>query len=124
MQVNQLDKALEVFDDLLKRAPNDIQKAANYNNIGLVYRRMVEYQKALSFYERALAIRETTLLANHPDLAQSYNNIGIVYMKMGEYPRALSYYTRALKIFKLALGDRHPHTKSVVKSIELVKKRL
>jgi tetratricopeptide (TPR) repeat protein len=85
---------------------------------------MGEYPKPLSHYERALAIWETTLSANHPDFATSYKNIGLVYSNMAVYLKALSFLERALKICKLALGDGHPHTKSVVKKIELIKKEL
>jgi tetratricopeptide (TPR) repeat protein len=89
-----------------------------------VYSNLGEYPKALSFMERALAIRETALPANHPLLATSYSRIDLVYSNRGEYPKALSFLERALKIRKLALGDGHPHTKSVVTNIELVKKQL
>ena len=42
----------------------------------LVYDSMGDYPKALSSYEKALAIRQQSLPPNHPDLASSYNNIG------------------------------------------------
>jgi tetratricopeptide (TPR) repeat protein len=58
MRVNQLSKALEVFNHLLDRASGDTQRATYYFNIGAVYDNMGEYPKALSYYERALAIRE------------------------------------------------------------------
>ena len=37
---------------------------------------MGEYPKALSYYEKALAIQQQSLPSNHPDLALSYSNIG------------------------------------------------
>jgi tetratricopeptide (TPR) repeat protein len=80
--VNQLGKAIEVFDGLFNEAPNDKQRVTYYFNIGSVFSKMGKYSKALSFYEKVL------------------------------------------KIHKLPLGDGHPHTKSVVKSIEIVKKKL
>jgi Tetratricopeptide repeat/NAD:arginine ADP-ribosyltransferase len=124
IRVNQLSKALEVFNHLLDLATSDTQRATYYFNIVLVYKNMGEYPKALSYYEKALAIDETALPVNHPSLATSYNNIGLVYDNMREYPKALSFLERALKIRKLSLGDGHPDTKSVMKSIERVKKQL
>jgi hypothetical protein len=56
--------------------------------------------------------------------ATYYISMGSVYSKMGECANALFHYDRVLKILKLPLGDGHPLTKSVVKSIELVKKKL
>jgi tetratricopeptide (TPR) repeat protein len=82
VQVNQLGKAMKVFNELLSQAPNDKRRVTDYGNIGFVY------------------------------------------SKMGEYPKALSFDEKTLNIHKLSLGDGHSHTKSVVKSIELVKKKL
>jgi tetratricopeptide (TPR) repeat protein len=82
------------------------------NNIGLVYKNMCEYSKALSYYEKALEIQQETLPTNHPDLAASYNNIGTAYCGMGKYPEALSYYERALKIFQSSLPPNHPSIKT------------
>ena len=69
---------------------------------------MGEYLKALSYYEKALEIRQKTLPPNHPDLAISYNNIGSVYDKMGEYSKALSSYEKALEIRQKTLPPNHP----------------
>jgi tetratricopeptide (TPR) repeat protein len=89
-----------------------------------VYDKMGEYSKALSYYEKALEIRQKTLPANHPSLATSYNNIGLVYDNMGEYSKALSYYERALGIFQRSLPPNHPHIKTVRENIEFIKKKL
>jgi tetratricopeptide (TPR) repeat protein len=85
---------------------------------------MGEYSKALSYYEKALEIRQKTLPANHPDFAQSYNNIGSVFDSMGEYSKALSYFERALDILQRSQPPNHPNIKTVKKSIEIVKKKL
>jgi tetratricopeptide (TPR) repeat protein len=63
-------------------------------------------------------------MPNDEQKATYHFNIGSVYSNMGEYPKALSFHKRALKIFNSALGDEHPYTKSVIESIELVKKNL
>ena len=46
----------------------------------MVYYKMGEYLKALSYYENALGIRQQSLPSNHPDLAKSYNNIGLQFI--------------------------------------------
>jgi tetratricopeptide (TPR) repeat protein len=53
--------------------------AKSNGNTGLVYFNMGDYPKALSSYEKTLAIQQQSLPPNHPDLAKSYGNIGIVY---------------------------------------------
>jgi hypothetical protein len=43
---------------------------------------------------------------------------------MGDYRKALSYYERALDIRQRALPPNHPSIKTVIESIEIVKKKL
>ncbi len=50
-----------------------------------MYDNMKEYTKALSYYEKDLAICRKTLPENHPDLATCYSNIGATCYNMGEY---------------------------------------
>ncbi len=78
------------------------------------------YTKALSYYEKALEIRQIALPPNHPDLATSYNNTGSMYNKMGDYSKAFSYFERARDIWQRSLPPNH----HVRESIEIVKKKL
>ncbi|CAF4345157.1 unnamed protein product, partial [Rotaria sordida] len=64
---------------------------------------MGDYPKALSYYQRAVEVRQGISPSNRPDMAQSYNNIGSVYIKMGEYSNALSYLQKALEIHQETL---------------------
>ncbi|KIM09585.1 MAG: hypothetical protein KU38_08500, partial [Sulfurovum sp. FS08-3] len=77
---------------------------------GLVYDSIGEYDKALEFYQKSLAIREEVLGIKHPDTATSYNNIGEVYKSKGEYDKALEFYQKALAIREEVLGIKHPDT--------------
>jgi tetratricopeptide (TPR) repeat protein len=116
------EKALEIYQNTLPTNHPDIGQY--YSNIGMVYYHMGDYSKALLYHEKSLAIKQKTLSANHPDLANSYNNIGSVYDKIGDYSKAHSYYERALNIFQILLSPNHPSVKTVIKSIEIVKKKL
>jgi tetratricopeptide (TPR) repeat protein len=80
------------------RPTNHLDLVISYDNISLLYKRIGEYSKALSYYEKDVAINLESLPANHPDLACSYSHIGGVYESMGEFSRALSYYEKALAI--------------------------
>ena len=68
---------------------------------------MDEYPKALSSYEKGLAIQQQSLPPNHPDLAMTYNNIGNVYFNMDEYPKALSSYEKALAVKQQSLDPNY-----------------
>lgn len=115
-------KALEIDQHTLSASHPDL--ATSYNNIGLVYDRMGDYSNALSFHQKALDIYEKTLPSDHPDLATSYNNVGWVYRNMRNYSRALTLYQRALDIQQRSLPADHPDLQDVIKSIEIVKKKI
>ncbi len=80
------------------------------NNIGIVYNKICDYNKALEFYEKALNIVKNILGELHPYTATSYNNIGSVYDKIGDYNKALEFYEKALNVKIKLLGTEHPST--------------
>jgi tetratricopeptide (TPR) repeat protein len=54
-----------------------------------------------------LAIRETALGANHPDVAWTLNNLALVYADQSKHGEAEELYKRALAIREKALGANH-----------------
>ncbi len=88
----------------------DDTTASSYNNIGIVYDNLGDYDKALEYHNKALEIFKDVLGENHPDTASSYNNIGIVYDELGDYDKALEFKNKALEIIKAVLGENHPDT--------------
>jgi tetratricopeptide (TPR) repeat protein len=85
---------------------------------------MGEHAKALSFYEKALEIKQEALPPNHPDLSTSYSSIGNVYDKSGEYSKALSFHQRALDIGQDSLPANHPQLQLYKDNVETIKKKL
>jgi|GEM_PF-1892013 len=98
--------------------------AALLNNIGSVYRRMGDYDRALEYHLKDLAITEKVLGMEHPNTATSYNNIGSVYEDMGDYDRALEYYEKAVKTLEKVLGTEHPDTATSYNNIGLLYTRM
>ena len=65
------------------------EEAADLLNITASYLYDVaQYPEAEPLYQRALAIRERVLGAEHPDTASSLNNLAILYAKQGKYEKA------------------------------------
>ena len=108
IQVGQPDKAEELYNTLLERSSDQKDQGRYCHQLGYIKDLQGDYKAALSFYERALEIRQKRLPADHPSLATSYNNIGLVYDSMGEYPKALSFHERALAIRQRSLPTDHP----------------
>ncbi|MEE0895017.1 MAG: tetratricopeptide repeat protein [Bacteroidales bacterium] len=94
--------------------------AGSYNNIGIVYHKLGDFDKALEYHFKALKIRKEVLGENHSDTAMSYDNIGIVYSYLGEYDKALEYGFKALEIRKYVLGENNLDTASSYNNIGLV----
>jgi len=90
--------------------------ASIYNNLGFTYYSLGDYEKALDYHYRALAIREK-LLGEHPETAISYNSIGLIKKSQKDYTKALDYYTKALIIQERLLGVFHPDTATTYNNI-------
>ena len=95
---------------------------SSYNNIGVVYYSQGDYDKALEYYSKTLAIREKVLGTEHPNTARSYGNIGVVYKNQGDYDKALEFFTKDLAICEKVLGTEHPDTAICYNNIGVVYK--
>ena len=89
---------------------NHPETATAYNNIGLVYDKLCDFDKALEYYKKALQICEANSGYNNPDIAMSFDNIGKIYCEQGEYKKALKFIIKALEIRESILGTNHPDT--------------
>ncbi|CAF1082145.1 unnamed protein product [Adineta steineri] len=107
IKMGQSDKAQEVYGVLLHQTTNESEKAPIYNQLGMIKDDQGKYSEALTYYEKALEIRQQSLPFNHPDLGDSYNNIGLVYCNMGDYPKAFSSHEKALAIRQQSLSFNH-----------------
>jgi tetratricopeptide (TPR) repeat protein len=68
------------------------------------------YGSARPLFERALAIRDKALGADHPDTAVSLNNLALLLRAQGDLTAARPLFERALAIREKALGSDHPAT--------------
>lgn len=89
-----------------------------------LFQNLGEYEKALEYYMKALAIREKVLGREHPDTATTYNNIGVLYYYMQDYVEAKQYLQKAYFILAKIFGNEHPYTKKSNESVEIVMKKL
>lgn len=73
-------------------------QAKALNLIGVVYRNLANYDKAISAYKEALRLSEEA--EDSIQIAFSKNNIGGIYRLQGNYSVSLKYILDALKIFE------------------------
>jgi tetratricopeptide (TPR) repeat protein len=80
------------------------------NQAGYYLYEHARYSEAEPLYQRALAIFERVLGADHPDTATGLNNLALLYYNQGKYEQAEPLYQRALAIRERVLGADHPDT--------------
>ena len=73
------------------------------NNIGLTFSDLGQYEEALRYHQKALAIGKSVLDINHLSLATYYNGIAITFNGLGQYKEALCYHRKALAIGEAVL---------------------
>ena len=91
--------------------------AERYNNIGTVYLRNGEFDKAIAYHEKSLAMCISSYGSHHFETATRYHNIGIVYYSRGLNSKAIEFLAKALTVRLATLGNTHPDTASSYSSI-------
>ena len=88
-----------------------------YHAAGFGLNELGQYDNALKWYFKSLAINENMLGKEHPHIATTYNNIATVYDNQGKYTDALEWYFKALPIKENVLGKEHSSTATTYNNI-------
>ncbi len=99
-EIQTYEKAFEEFKD----RGEEKEAAQILGQLGILYYRKGEWDRAIEYYEKSMEIFED--LGDQHGLAKAYNNLGLVYAYKGEWDRAIEYHEKDVKISK-ALGDQH-----------------
>ena len=86
-------------------APDSLDVAQSYNNMGVVYKSQGKFSEALDQHKKSLAIRER-LAPDSLDVAHSYNNIGKVYESQGKSSEAVELFQKSGAIKKRLVATR------------------
>ena len=84
---NNLDKANELYNRILKAFPNDI---ATLNNIGNIYKEQKKYKLAADYYNKALSINSDDIITNF--------NLALLYQLVNRFKEAIELYNKIIKI--------------------------
>jgi len=79
---------------------NDRKQSISYNNIGLIYQELNQYNKAIEYHNKALKIRLED--DRTKDIAGSYNNLAICYQNLNQLIEAEKYINLAIDYAKQA----------------------
>ena len=92
--------------------------------MALVYDNQGEYEKALEWYEKGLAIKLKTLGPNHPSTATTYFCLGALCDNIEDYTQSLKHLELALGIYLKSFDPGHPDISNVKSWIAHVKKKM
>jgi len=108
------------IDAATKHMSKDVDVQNGSKSLGDVYRRHGQHNKALGWYEQALAGSEKTLGVDHPDTLLTVHCMALAFYNQGQYDKALEWYGRALAGYEKSLGVDHPSTLATVRNMALV----
>ncbi|XP_068688412.1 uncharacterized protein [Montipora foliosa] len=94
--------------------------AVVYHTLGNVHHRMGEFQEAMEYHDRAVAIKIEKMGSQHINVATSYNDIATILHDQGDLEQAKEYHDRALAIRIEKLGSQHINVASSYNNIATV----
>lgn len=98
-----LTQALQTLEAGPSEPQNNRRMAQTLNNIGEAHYGLSDVQKALGYFNRALAL--WTAVGDRSGLALAHINLGYCFYDSGDIENALSHYQQALS-FRQAIDDR------------------
>lgn len=112
--------AKHLFEELIVSETDEDALGQYFFYIGSLLSEMGEYEKALEYLQKNLAIRQKVSGEAHPDVARTYKTIGCAYRAKGEYDKALEYGKRSLAIRQKVSGEEHPDVAASLNMIGVV----
>jgi len=106
------EMALQIREQLFGKDSEEV--AASLNDLGLVYAEL-DPDKALGYYERALATYQKMHGNDHPKIAIANTNMGFAYRKLDLLGDAITHFEEAQVIWQKLYPNGHP-SQAVVQS--------
>ncbi|KAI8484607.1 hypothetical protein Bbelb_377140 [Branchiostoma belcheri] len=111
-QLLQFDASIRHFEAALREAGGNEKKEVEVlGQLGHVSHCRGDYEKAISYYERAFSIVNTIYGGTkmRPEFAALLGNIGSCWSYLGDESAAIRYYEQSLKMMKVIYGETKPH---------------
>ena len=90
-----------------------------YNNLGMVYRSMEDYDAAMEYHKKAMDIALSYYQEGHYKVGWAYTRIGETLIFMKKYKEAQEYLQKALGSVQPMYGDSHRKTQELYLSLGL-----
>lgn len=106
-----------VFSAMQEEKPSEAEK---WNAQGGRSYYIGDYDKAITYYEKALKIDLAVYGVMHAKVAIRFNNLGESWRAKGNYNKALTYLEKALKINRAIHGDIHQNVATSLNNLGVV----
>ena len=103
VSLNHLLSAKKILEKIYP-GKDQLSIANLYNQMGIVYVRLLQLKTARKYLKESLRIKMQMLGKDNPEVAISYSNLGLLEGESGNIDRQISYYLKALKIQKKIFG--------------------
>ena len=121
--INEDSLALMAFtratENIEEEYPNSEMLYTIYNNLGMVYRSLKDYDAAMEYHKKALDIALSKYHEGHYKVGWAHERIGETLIFMKKYEEAQSYLQKALSSIQPMYGDSHRKTQEVYLSLGL-----
>lgn len=94
-------KGIKILDSFPSEYKINRKKAFFYNNLGVLYDQLEQYDDAINYHKKALSLKRSLGGDNLATINNSLNNIAVAYKNSGNYIIALTYFEDLLKNPKL-----------------------
>ena len=110
--VNEILKYLREAERIVTQSKekDEMCESAVYNNLGNVLKDMGEYNEAIEYHKKSLAIQEKLYGKKSPGVAYSLTNLGTIAHDQNDYDSSLKYHRQALEIKLITLGKNNQST--------------
>jgi tetratricopeptide (TPR) repeat protein len=79
-----------------------------WNNLGVAWSNKGDYDQAIDYLDKALAVDIDTFGEDDPSVTRDWNSLGLAWSNKGDYDKAINYYEKALAVSINTFGEEHP----------------
>jgi serine/threonine protein kinase/uncharacterized protein HemY len=101
-------KAIDIVSQT--KGPQHQEIATAHNNLGALYLKTQEWQRAADAYAKSIALRSTLLGERHPDTASTRIGHALALIRLGELRAAESALRDGIEVFTANIGAEHWRT--------------
>jgi tetratricopeptide (TPR) repeat protein len=106
--IGQFEKAEELYLLLFDQTLDMTKKSIFCQKIGDIKDKRDDYEDAISFYKKAIEIKENIYPVNNLELGKAYILIGAMYMKIKDFPTAKLMRDKGIEILCKTSPSSHP----------------